>query len=215
MLSRMSVSLLTLVLVAANLFGAAMAVPQVWKILRTGSSEGVSLSWAVLSATVNAGWGWYGLGVGDLGIVPVSLASVLSYLLIALLVARHRRQCSEIVRAMVAATSAACAVVAAGWFAGWPAAGIVLGALYAVQLSPAVVSVYRAFDVSGVSVSTWVIAFVEAVLWGVYGLVRLDIGLMALAVSGIFMAGLVLARLAVRRPRRIRHQVAVPGFAIA
>lgn len=211
----MSVSLLMLVLVAANLLGAAMAVPQAWKILRTGTSGGVSLSWAALSATVNAGWGWYGFGVGDLGIVPVSLASVLAYLLIALLVARHRRQRSAIVRATVAAVAGALSVALAGWLAGWPAVGIALGALYAVQLSPAVVSVYRTFDVSGVSVSTWVIGFVEAVLWGVYGLVRLDIGLMALAVGGVFMTGLVLARLAVRRPRRLRHEVQVPGFAVA
>lgn len=213
MLGTMSTQLITAVMVAANVLGAAMAVPQARKMLRTRSSEGVSLTWAVVSATVNAGWGWYGLGVGDLGIVPVSVVSVLCYLVITALIVQQRGCRSELVTAATAATTVAGFAVAAGWFGGWAAAGVALGALYGVQLSPAVVSVYRAADVSGVAVSTWVIALAEAALWGVYGSVRADVGLVALAVSGVVMAALVLARLFVRRPRRA-HAVA-PAFAMA
>jgi hypothetical protein len=85
---------------------------------------------------------------------------------------------------------------------GWAAAGITLGALYGIQLSPAVVTVYRAHDVSGVSAATWALALAEAVLWGVYGLAHLDPGLIALATTGSTMSALVLLRLFVRRPRR-------------
>ncbi|NNE13240.1 MAG: hypothetical protein HKN41_13450 [Ilumatobacter sp.] len=209
----MSIDLLAVVLVAANVLGAAMAVPQAVKLYRTRCSEGISLSWAVISATVNAGWGWYGIGVGDLGIVPVSVVSVLAYLLITLLIVRHGRP--AILAPTLAVVGATAVVALAGWLGGWAAAGIALGGLYAVQLSPAVVSVYRAVDVRGVSVSTWLIALVEAVLWGGYGLARVDIGLLALAVSGVSMSALVLARLVVRRPRRTRHLVPAPAFAAA
>ncbi len=74
-----------------------------------------------------------------------------------------------------------------------------------MQLSPAVVAVYRAPDVSGVSAATWGIAFAEAALWGIYGLARLDAGLITLAVTGLVMSALVLARLLLRRPRRQRR----------
>src|SRR5690606_21615694 len=92
---------------------------------------------------------------------------------------------------------------------GWSAAGITLGALYAAQLTPAVVTVYRAHDVSGVSAATWTIAWTEALLWGAYGIPKLDAGLITLSATGIVMASLVLIRLYLRRPR------GVPGLGTA
>ena len=83
MLDTMSFSILTLVVVAANVLGGAMAFPQAAKLLQSRRVDGVSPSWAAISATVNAWWSAYGLGVGDVGIVPVSVVSVMAYLAIA------------------------------------------------------------------------------------------------------------------------------------
>jgi hypothetical protein len=69
-----------------------------------------------------------------------------------------------------------------------------------------------------VSSATWIIAFVEAALWGVYGLGRADAGLLSLAASGMFMASLVLIRLVVRRPRRstdVAIADAIGGFGLS
>ena len=204
MLLAMLFEPLTLVVIAANVLGAAMAVPQALKMRRDRRVDGVSAAWAGTSATVNAWWGVYGIGVRDWGIVPVSLVSVIAYLTIAVTLVRYTRGSGWIAaRSMVGATVAIGLIpLAVVLLDGWATAGIVLGALYGVQLSPAVVAVYRASDVSGVSLATWVIAFVEAVLWGVYGVAAVDPGLMALATTGIFMSTLVLVRLVVRRPRR-------------
>ncbi len=210
-----TVNTLTLVVIAANALGAAMAVPQATKLLRERCADGVSLTWAAVSVAVNGWWGVYGLGVGDWSILPVSVISVLAYLVIAIGVVRFSTAPTwTLLRTAVAATLAIGAVpLVAVMLDGWVTAGIVLGALYGVQLSPAVVTVYRAIDVSGVSLATWLMAFAEAVLWGVYGLAHLDVGLITLAATGTFMSTLVLARLFVRRPRRSYHQVGVPSLA--
>jgi uncharacterized protein with PQ loop repeat len=202
----MSGNILTLVVIAANVLGAAMALPQAAKLLESRRVEGISPVWAGVSATVNACWAIYGLGTGDLGIVPVSSVSVMAYLAIVVGLFRFGRAPALPLALRLVGSSAAVAVVpiAAYVLGGWPTAGIALGALYGVQLSPAVVAVYRATDVSGVSAATWAIALAEALLWGVYGFVRLDAGLLTLAATGTLMSTLVLARLFVRRPRRDR-----------
>ncbi|MEM9746432.1 MAG: hypothetical protein AAF945_07040 [Actinomycetota bacterium] len=196
------------ILIWANVLGGAMALPQAIKTLRTGRTEGVSTVWIGLSVGVNLWWVAYGLGVDDIGIVPVGAISVTAYSLIGLGVARALPSSarSRPVAQMVASAVAVGSVPAfALWVGGWPVAGVILGLLYGVQLSPAVVTAYRSADVSGMSASTWIIALVEAVLWGVYGLVRADSGLLALAATGIVMSVLVLARLTARRPRGRRR----------
>ncbi|MEO6653409.1 MAG: hypothetical protein ABIP17_12215 [Ilumatobacteraceae bacterium] len=211
----MSVNTLTLVVVAANVLGAAMAVPQATKLIRERSPDGVSVTWAAISATVNGWWGVYALGVGDWSILPVSVVSVLAYLVITVAVVKFSTTPTwPLLRPAALATATIGLVpLLAVSLDDWVTAGIVLGALYGIQLSPAVVTVYRTIDVSGVSLATWVMAFAEALLWGIYGLANLDVGLIALASAGTFMSSLVLVRLFVRRPRHTYHDAGVPGFA--
>lgn len=215
----MSISTMTLVVIAANLLGAAMAVPQARKLLQTRRVDGVSITWALVSACVNLWWGLYGLGIRDLSIVPVSVVSVIAYVTITVAVIRFSAApARELLRPAIAVVIVVTTIpVLALVLGGWLAAGIVLGALYGVQLSPAVAGVYRAADVSGVSLATWVIAFGEAALWGVYGFSHLDVGLLTLAGTGLLMSSLVLARLFVRRPRRgwVSAPGPVTGFATA
>ena len=207
MLIGMELSLLTTVVIAANVLGGAMALPQAIKLVRSRRVDGVSALWAGISATVNAWWAAYGLGIGDLSIVPVSIVSVMAYLAIAVALVRFGSAPSLRSATIVAGSAVLISAVPALALVigGWATAGIVLGALYGVQLSPAVVAVYRAPDVSGVSAATWSIAFAEAVLWGVYGIARPDIGLITLAATGLAMSTLVLARLVLRRLRHDRR----------
>lgn len=200
---------LTLVVIGANLLGGAMAVPQAVKLARQRSTGGVSPAWAGMSATLNAWWGAYGVGVREWSIVPLSVVSVTVYLSIAIALLRFRQvPRPTLLRPMIAAGAAAAMIpLVALLVEGWAAAGVVLGALYGVQLSPAVIAVYRVHDVTGVSPATWLIAFGEAALWGIYGFARLDVGLVALAVTGVFMSSLVLIRLFVMRPRRSRSPI--------
>lgn len=200
----MRFDLLTATVIVANLLGAAMAIPQAAKIVRSRHIAGVSPGWAGMSATVNAWWAVYGVAVGELGIVPVCVVSVMAYGVIARAIVRHRPGRRRQVLGPMAGGAAVLAIVPAITLVagGWTATGIALGALYGVQLSPAVVAVYRTVDVTGVSAATWALALGEAALWGVYGSFRLDVGLLALAATGSLMSAAVLARLFVRLPRR-------------
>lgn len=210
----LTANVLTAVVIAANVLGGAMALPQAVKLVRERRVDGVSASWAGISAAVNGWWLAYGIGVGDPGIVPVSGVSVIAYLAIAVCLVRYRSGTGVRTVATIALSGLGVAVIPLVTLTahGWTTAGIVLGALYGVQLSPAVVTVYRAIDVSGVSVATWALAFLEAGLWGVYGFARLDAGLVSLAATGLAMSTLVLIRLFLRRPRR---RAATVGLGLA
>jgi uncharacterized protein with PQ loop repeat len=198
----MQIDPLTLVVVAANVTGGLMALPQAAKLATSRRVHGVSPTWAACSVAVNAWWVAYGFGVRDLGIAPVSAVSVIAYLSIAVNLVRFGGGRGAALTMAIRGTAIGAIPLIALALGGWPAAGVSLGLLYGVQLSPAVVAVYRAVDVSGVSVATWAIALSEAFLWGVYGIARRDIGLIGLAVTGTSMSVLVLSRLYLRRPRR-------------
>ena len=217
MLGTMDLTTLMLVVIAANILGAAMAVPQARKLLRTRRTDGVSVTWATVSASVNAWWGVYGVAIDDYSIVPVSVVAVVSYLVIAvgLIHFSPTSAIGLVLPAFGAVLVVSTIPLVALAFAEWTTAGIVLGALYGIQLLPAVIAVYRAADVSGVAAATWAIAFVEAALWGVYGFANVDVGLATLAGTGLVMSSLVLVRLVVRRPRRAGVTLDLPGFAPA
>lgn len=217
MLRTMEMTVLTLVVIAANVLGGAMAVPQAWKLLTTGRLQGVSLTWAALSATVNAWWGGYGIAIADRAIVPVSVISVTVYLVIAVVIVRSspaaglRSAASGLGVASAVSLVPAAAIVLGGWLV----AGVALGALYGVQLAPAVIAVYRTADVSGVAAATWVMALAEAALWGVHGISGGDVGIVTLAATGVVMSALVLARLVLRRPRRDAEPARAGAIALA
>jgi uncharacterized protein with PQ loop repeat len=206
MLLVMELDILMVVVVAANVLGGAMALPQAVKTVTKRRTDGLSPSWAGISTALNASWGVYAWGVGDWSIMPVSAFAVMTYLLIAVAMVRFRRGAlGPVVGPMVASGLVALAipmtvVVTAGWATG----GVVLGAMYGIQLSPAVVAVHRARDVSGVSVATWALALAEAVLWTIYGVAVLDSGVLTLGAVGSVLSLLVLVRLLVKRPRRSR-----------
>lgn len=185
-----------LVVVAANVLGAAMSLPQVVRLLRTRQVSGVSPAWAALSVVSNVWWLAYGVGVGSWAIVPVAVVSVLGYTAIVAALAAFGGGGSARVAVVVPVLAVAGLPAVGLWLGGWAAAGVVLGALYAVQLAPAVLGAYRAADLRGVSAGTWACAWLEAALWGVYGIAAGDAGLLALAVAGLAMSSLVLVRLA-------------------
>jgi len=194
----------------ATVLGSGMAFPQARKIVRTGRVEGVSAAWAGVSAALNAWWLVYGVSEGVWAVVPVSALSLILYVTIAVLIVRHvgRRGHSAVAGGAVALGAVPLPFLVAG---GWQLAGTVVGLCYGLQLLPAVVEAFRASDLAGVAVGTWVIALVEAGLWLAYGLAVADPALVAGGASGVAMSALILARLLVveTRVRAIRVAVAM------
>ncbi len=193
----------TIIVVAlATLLGGATALPQARRLVRTRQVAGVSSMWAGISVAVNSWWIAYGIGIADWAIVPVAVVSVFAYFAIAASLIRFSIDRRSTVVAMGVGTLGALLPLPALALGGWPAAGIALGAIYGIQLSPAVIEVYRSHDVAGVAAATWVLTWTEALLWGVYGFPRRDLGLLALAATGMLLSSAVLVRLFLHGTRR-------------
>ncbi len=186
----------TIIVVAlATVLGGATALPQACRLVLTRQVAGVSSTWAGISVAVNSWWIAYGIGIADRAIVPVAVVSVFAYFAIAASLIRFSIDRRSTVVAMGVGTFGALLPLPALALGGWPAAGIALGAIYGIQLSPAVIEVYRSHDVAGVAAATWVLTWTEALLWGVYGFPRRDLGLLALAATGMLLSSAVLVRL--------------------
>ena len=190
----MTTALITIMLVVANVMGAGMAYPQASRIVRERSTAGVSGVWAGVSLAMNIWWLVYGISEGLWGLVPVSGAAAALYVVII-------AGCLRVIGA------GAIRPVLIGLFVlglvplpflilgGWQVAGLAIGLCYGMQLVPAVVTACRSRDLTGLAPTTWIMAWIEAVIWLAYGLIVADPALLAGGISGAVMAAIILARL--------------------
>lgn len=186
---------LDLLVIVATILGSWMAFPQARRIARTRRVDGVSGVWIGVSLAINGWWLTYGLVVGVWALVPVSVASLALYSVIAWFFI------GSVGRG--ALPGFALGVLGLGMvplpfllIGGWDLAGVAVGLSYGVQLLPAVIASLRTRALSGVSPTTWIIAFVESALWLVYGLGVDDTALTLAGVVGVAMASVILTRLA-------------------
>jgi uncharacterized protein with PQ loop repeat len=186
---------LNLLVVVATVLGSWMAFPQARRIARTRRVDGVSATWIGVSLAINCWWLTYGLVTGVWALVPVSTMSLVLYGVMGVFFVR------SVGRAAV--PGLALGVLVLGMLplpflvvGGWELAGVAVGLSYGVQLLPAVVESLRSSALSGVSSATWIIAFVEAVLWLAYGIGMADLALILAGVVGAAMSTVILVRLA-------------------
>ena len=136
----MTALLITTTAVLANAFGAFMALPQVWKLVRTRRLDGLSPVWAGVSVGMNAWWLAYGLAADLWALVPVSVMSIVLYGSIAGIFGRAGgRAATGVGRGLVLVALAPVPFLVAG---GWTLAGIAIGLGYGAQLAPAVVAAH-------------------------------------------------------------------------
>lgn len=192
-------------LVVANVMGAGMILPQVLRFRRNRSADGVSGAWVGVGIAINAWWVVYALAESLWGLLPVSAVAFVLYCVIACQYVALAGRGS--VRGIAAGVLATGSIPLPGLLVGgWSAAGLSIGLVYSVQFSPAAVTAVRAVDLSGISPVTWTMAFVEAAIWFVYGMVESDVALLVGGAGGAVLAGVVLVCL-VRRP--------APGLQVA
>jgi uncharacterized protein with PQ loop repeat len=208
---------LNLLIVVATVLGSWMAFPQARRIARTRRVDGVSSAWIGVSLAINGWWLAYGLVVGVWALIPVSIVSLLLYGVMAWYFVRSvgRPALPGLAVGMFGLGMLPLPFLVVG---GWQLAGVAVGLSYGVQLMPAVVASLRTTALSGVSSATWIIAFVEAALWLVYGLGVDDVALTLAGTVGMTLASVILARLAAtgHRPfvvlqRRRRLELASTG----
>lgn len=202
---------LTLLLVVANVFGAAMALPQAIRLVRTRITDGVSPVWAGVSVAMNLWWLAYGLAEGLWGLVPVSAVATVIYLVVAAGVVRLRGLDSLLpVGLGVLLGLGPLPFLVAG---GWSAAGVAIGLGYGLQLAPAVVASFRSRRLAGIAPGTWIMAWVESAVWLVYGAVVVDPALLVGGTCGVVLPSVLLARLVVTGHRPFRSLARVTPHA--
>lgn len=206
---------LTTIAVVANVIGASMALPQARHLARTRCVDGISASWVGVSIALNAWWLAYGLSERVWALIPVSGISLALYLTIAvLLVTTLGRR--TFVGLGLGAFGLGMVPLPALLLGGWTAAGVAIGLSYGIQLFPAVVASFRTRALQGIAPATWILAFVEAVLWLFYGWGIADAALAVSGAVGAVLAGAILVRLAVTGHRPLhalmwRRRVAPVG----
>jgi uncharacterized protein with PQ loop repeat len=149
--------------VSASFLAATFLIPQIMRLVRTGDTSGVSLTWAVFGVITNLSWVWYlaserlwtaalapALAVGTYAILALSLASR-----------------GAILRWGWCLTYSTVLLTAA--LAGNAVLGSLLAVTPAVQLIPELTAVYLHWRPSGVAEATWWLCAAEAVCWGTYG----------------------------------------------
>ena len=203
----MTAFIVTLV-VAGNVLGTGMALPQAVRIVRTGDTNGVSGMWAGVSIAMNLWWLTYGIANHIWGLVPTSALAAVLYGVIAssFVRARGARAAGRIAVGSIGVGAVPAAALLIG---GWTAAGLAIGLCYGLQLAPAVVASLRTRELSGVAAATWLMAWGEALIWSIYGVFVADIALLSGGGSGFVMATVILVRLAVtgHQPFRVRRIV--------
>lgn len=187
--------MLNALVILATVLGSGMALPQARRLARTRRADGVSPTWVGVSLALNGWWVAYGIAAPLWALVPVSMISISLYACMAVLFVRTvGRSC---VRGLaLGALVLGMAPLPFLFVGGWAMAGVVVGFCYGLQLLPAVVTVFRTRLLAGVSATTWLIAWVEAVLWLVYGIGVNDIALVSAGAIGVVMSSVILARLA-------------------
>lgn len=185
---------LPILVALATVMGAGMIVPQVLRLRRTRVAHGLSGTWVGLSLAMNAWWIAYATAQGLWGLLPVSTGALALYSVIAVQYTRlvgwggARRMAVGLLGAGVVP---AVALV----LGGWAATGLAIGLAYAVQFTPAVVAAVRSADLAGISPATWVMAWIEAVIWCTYGAAMGDAALTIGGGGGALMASVILVRL--------------------
>ncbi len=175
----------------ATLLATVASIPQLHRVGRAGDGRGVSVTSAMLGIGSEVAWLRYATQAELWSAVPE--AGVMAMANTVLVIALLRRGAS--VRHALPAGLAWLGALATITVVGGPAAlGAVLGVTYAVQIAPAVWTVWRTASPSGVVASTWVMIGLEGVLWGVYGLHHEDPAVLTFAVTATLAAVATLAR---------------------
>ncbi len=186
---------LTAMLIVANVLGAGMIVPQVVRLRRRRSADGLSGVWVGVSIALNLWWTAYALNGHLWGLLPVSIVATGLYLTIAM---QYRRIAGRATGRPLATGFIASALLPVIGLAvgGWEAAGLAIGLSYGLQFGPAAAAALRAINVGGISPTTWSMAAIEAVIWLVYGATTRDPALIVGGFGGTVMALIILVRLA-------------------
>lgn len=162
-------------------------VPQIIRLVRSRSIAGVSGPTTWLGLTINAGWVAFGVARGLYPVAVLSIAYVIGYAVIAVLLARGGNRSG--VGSGLAVAAGMVAVAAAF---GWTTLGTGLALMVAAQFVPQVAMAWRSTDLTALSTGTYIVCGLDGMVWGGYGLLHREAPLMLYGAVMFTVAVLVL-----------------------
>lgn len=153
--------------VAASL-GMASALPQLFRLLRTRSSAGVSLSLFQLNAAATGAWAMHGFMVGVPQMQYPNMILTVSSLAVCVLVLRDRK--APLLPALLLPPVLSVALFGVDLVAGALIFGFVVAAPFVVGQVSQLRTMHASTDLSGVSLPFLTVAFVVQAVWLVWGI---------------------------------------------
>lgn len=187
-------SVVDVLVVVANVLAVVMLLPQVVRLHRTRRVDGVSLTWAAMAVVTNLGWTGHVLWQELYAAVWGCVAAVALYAVIAAQLVRLGAPVRPSLPPAVGWAALLAVVAAVDRTAGTPLLGLVLAVGFGVQVTPAVRRAWREAAPVGISPTTWLLTLVSVALWGIYGAVNRDPGIIAFGVLGVPASAAVLLR---------------------
>ena len=184
--------------IVASILAVGSLVPQAVRLLRTRDIVGVSVLWTALGTVTNLAWFAYALARGLWAGVPATLATAGFYGFLFVTLVRFGGHAGA---AVLGGTAWAVLLTGVTVIGGWSALGAVLGMSYAVQVAPSLWTAWRTYAPTGIAPGTWVLFFVQVILWGYYGAEEQDWAIKGFALTGIVSSLLMLLRWAMTRSR--------------
>jgi uncharacterized protein with PQ loop repeat len=169
----------------------AFVWPQVARVYRQHTVDGIAPKGTLHGATASALWMLYGLATGDVAISVANAAVVVAMVLIAAQQVRHHVLPLRIAvgTALVVVTVGGLAAAISPTFVGWLA--IAAGA---TSVLPQTFHVLRAPNLHGVSVPTYLLLVLTTLSWATYGVLIGDSLVVATNLLVLPCAALVTAR---------------------
>jgi uncharacterized protein with PQ loop repeat len=185
----------------ATVLATVAAIPQLHRVARTGDGRGVSVTSALLGIGSELAWLSYASQAGLWSALPEAALMTIANTVLAVALVRRGASAG---RALVAGLAWLGALATISTVGGHTALGAVLGVTYAVQVAPAVWTVWRTSSPSGVVASTWALIGLEGLLWGAYGAHHADPAVLIFAATATAASAATLARkVQVSRPAAV------------
>lgn len=173
-----------------TVIGLVRAFPQFLRLLRTRDVHGVSLDAAATSSFVSFGWATYGYLTDQLAVTLATGSSGVVFALITFLAFRFGRRMNELRAAPVWLVL----LVATGVFAGDVGLGVLLPVSVVVANGPQLLVAYRESDLTGLSLTTWMLSVSDGTVWMLYALVTGDIAILVFGILQLTTSSAIVLR---------------------
>ena len=170
--------------------GLVRALPQFLRLVRTRDAHGVSLDAAATSSFVSFGWATYGYLTDQLAVTLATGSSGVVFAFITFLAFRFGRRISELRAAPVWLVL----LVGTGVLGGDTGLGVLLPVSVLVANGPQLLVAYRERDLTGLSLSTWLLSVSDGAVWTAYAIVTGDVAILVFGILQLTTSGAIVLR---------------------